>query len=134
MRKLIPVFIITSIVAFAGGNAVAAMGDSTTSTDRATGSPTVDANTNDSQGLSYGDKSNISPGTNAKMNHNPAGTAAYSSPDVSGNAAMNDANTKKKHRKAKVAADTDTSLSTNPPTGGTNASAVNSVTGTSGGK
>jgi hypothetical protein len=110
MRKLAPLFLTTSILAFAAGNAMA-MGDyhktkkaesgpssmSTSATNQATppgnsdsstagamkagepaarsttppsASPTVSANTQNPQGMSYSDKSSSSPGTNAKMDAN----------------------------------------------------------------
>jgi hypothetical protein len=65
MRKIAPLFITTSILAFAAGNVMA--GSTTVSTDDKTGSPTVDNNTN-AQPLSYSDKSNTAKGTNARMN------------------------------------------------------------------
>lgn len=65
MRKIAPLFITTSILAFAAGNVMA--GSTTASTDDKTGSPTVDNNTN-AQPLSYNDKSNTAKGTNARMN------------------------------------------------------------------
>lgn len=112
MRKLAPVFLTTSILAFAAGNA-AAMGDfkkkspeattspsslSTSTTNQATppgnsdsstagamkagepaakstvspaASPTVSANTQNPQGMSYSDRSSSAPGTNAKMDTAP---------------------------------------------------------------
>ena len=63
MRKLAPMFITTSILAFAAGNALA--NDTMGSTDK-TGSPTVSNNTQKGN-LSYSDKSNTAKGTNAKM-------------------------------------------------------------------
>ena len=65
MRKLAPMFITTSILALAAGNALA---NDMGSTDK-TGSPTVSSNTQ-KQPLSYSDKSNTAKGTNAKMNDN----------------------------------------------------------------
>jgi pilus assembly protein FimV len=65
MRKLAPLFLTTTIAAFAAGNAFAA---------DPTGSPTVPANTQNSANTSYSDKSPSSPGTNARMDAN--GTAA----------------------------------------------------------
>lgn len=90
MRKLAPLFITTTILAFAGANAFAAsqMSDSATNQAKPTGnsdsstagamapsvgstatsgSPTVPANTQNPQGMSYSDKSSSAPGTNAKM-------------------------------------------------------------------
>ena len=67
MRKLAPIFI-SSIVALAAGNVYAnSAAKNATGTD-ATGSPTVSANTQNPDKTSFGDKSNTSPGTNAKMN------------------------------------------------------------------
>ena len=65
MLKLAPMFIMSSMVAFAG----AAFAADTT------GSPTVTPNTTNPQGLSYSDKSNTSTGTNAVMNEKDKATA-----------------------------------------------------------
>ena len=65
MRKLAPMFILSSVVALAAGNVLA--NDTLSSTDK-NGEPTVSANKNaTSKDLSYSDKSNTSPGTNATM-------------------------------------------------------------------
>ena len=64
MRKLAPLFVSATLALIAGSAAAAT---SMSNTDKATGSPTVDSNTNNTQGMSYSDKSNTSPGTNAKM-------------------------------------------------------------------
>jgi hypothetical protein len=65
MRKLAPTILAASIAALAGG-AFANTGTMST-TDKVTGSPTVDTNTNNPQGMAYTDKSTTSPGTNAKI-------------------------------------------------------------------
>lgn len=99
MRKLAPMFLTTSILALAAGNALA-LGDmhkhkaapstdtsssSTMSTDTSSSgtlgasngssvssaaSPTVPSNSMNPQDKSYTDKSNTSPGTNAKLDSN----------------------------------------------------------------
>jgi hypothetical protein len=65
MRKLAPAVLMTSMLALAG-TAFANSPDKV-KTDNVTGSPTVDSNKSTNQPLSYSDKSNTSPGTNAKM-------------------------------------------------------------------
>ena len=74
MRKLAPLFVMTSIVALAGGNALATTmaADKAATTDKQ-GAPTVSPNTSNPQNLSYSDKSNTSPGTNAKMDDKAMG-------------------------------------------------------------
>lgn len=116
MRQLAPAILFASITALMGGTALAATG--------ATDSPstekiTIQANTNDTQGLSYSDKSNTSPGTNARMDAPPPAA--------------------RKH-KAKVAKDQkdaeegDPSMVDRQPIDATNGAAVSSTTGTSGGR
>jgi hypothetical protein len=65
MRKLAPVVLMSSMLAFAG-SAFANSADKV-KTDNVTGSPTVSANKTNGADLSYSDKSNTSPGTNAKL-------------------------------------------------------------------
>jgi hypothetical protein len=65
MRKLAPAVLMTSMLALAGG-AFANSADKV-KTDNVTGSPTVSSNKSTGQDLSYSDKSNTSPGTNAKL-------------------------------------------------------------------
>ena len=96
MRKLAPVFITTSILALVAGNA-AAMGDfkknkkdpaanptpatlPSNTTDTASPSPTVPSNSQNPQGMSHADKSNTSPGTNAKMDSNSSAQTASTAP------------------------------------------------------
>lgn len=152
MRKLAPMFIMASIVAFAGGNALATTTttavDKTKTTDKL-GTPTVSANTNDSQNLSYSDKSNTSPGTNAKIGDKPMAMWNGTSTDCSAITAMDhsklSAKMKQEHAKAKMdcaaalkmAATPSTMSTTSPasPAAGSNSgSAVNSTTGISPGK
>lgn len=136
MRKLAPVFLTTTILAFAAGNALA-MGDyktkkstetttsgpsarSTSTTNQATppgnsdsstagamkagepaassttppsASPTVSANTQNPQGMSYSDKSSSAPG--AKMDTAPgtSGVVASGNPVSSGSNKSTDATT-----------------------------------------
>lgn len=142
MRKLAPVFVMTSIVALVGGNALATMSDKTTTTSTVTGSPTVSANTKSPQDLSYSDKSNTSPGTNAVMEGKSKD--AMLTPKTSTMATMDDEKqmmkAKKKVKKAKVAANSDTTLPGSMPTAApvgktstkaTSGAAANSTTGTS---
>lgn len=70
MRKLAPAVLMTSMLALAGSafaNTADKTTDKSTKTDTITGSPTVDSNKPTNADLSYSDKSNTSPGTNAKM-------------------------------------------------------------------
>jgi hypothetical protein len=67
MRKLAPIFI-SSIVALAAGNAFANTAAKNSAGMDSTGSPTVSANTPNQANTSFGDRSQTSPGTNAKMN------------------------------------------------------------------
>ena len=124
MRKLAPMFVMTSIVALAGGAALANTSDTTTSTDKM-GSPTVEKNTQNPQGLSYSDKSNMSPGTNAKID---SSTSVATDDTVTGAA-------KKKPKKAKIASNTTAKstndMSSNPPVSSKSPAAANSVTGQS---
>ncbi|MEP7069886.1 MAG: hypothetical protein ABI789_11615 [Usitatibacter sp.] len=164
MRKLAPLFVMTSIVALAGGNALATTMavDKTATTDKM-GAPTVSPNTSNPQNLSYSDKSNTSPGTNAKMDgkpmgamgDKPMGTMSDKTSNLGGSYAMDEDNkdgtskmTKKKAKRTKMAhatkrMDVDGTMSTTPtanpasknlPTSTTNGAAVNSTTGRSGGQ
>ena len=143
MRKLAPMFVMTSLVALVGGNAVAAMNDKTTTTTGTTmTSPTVSPNTNNPQNLSYSDKSNTSPGTNAVMDDKSKPMAAADTTDDDKNLQR----TKKKMKKAKIAAHTDATVksdaamtsgsvtSSNSPTRTTDGAAANSTTGRSAGQ
>lgn len=90
MRKLAPAILMTSMLALAGG---AYANTDSGKTDKITGSPTVDANKPGDQNLSYSDKSNTSPGTNAKLDKNKkkkakANTAMDSSSSTSAEAPM----------------------------------------------
>lgn len=145
MRKLAPMFVMTSIVALAGGTAFANMNDTGTP-DNKTGSPTVSKNTQNPQGLSYSDKSNTAKGTNARIDSNSSVAAsstaggAVAAVDDDKTLLTNDrrnddttANkkiTKKKHKKV---ASNGMKTSINPPVDATHAAAVNSTTGVSGG-
>lgn len=150
MRKLAPMFIVASLVAF-GGNALATTTttavDKTKTTDKM-GAPTVSANTNDPN-LSYSDKSNTSPGTNAKMGDKPMAMWNGTSTDCAMIATMDhskfSSKMKEQHAKAKMdcaaaptMAATPSTMSSTPPTspaaGSTSGSAVNSTTGISPGK
>ena len=150
MRKLAPMFVLTTIAALIGGTAVAATGtpNSMSTTDK-NGSPTVDANTNATQNLSYSDKSNTSPGTNAKMDSKmdskmdgkaaistqamPQRTSEYM--DEDNKSMTSKAKADKMHKKAKLARAGDSKPMMNHTTNGsTNDAAVNSTTGTSPGK
>ena len=147
MRKLAPMFVMTSIVALVGGNAAANMNDKTTTTTSATtgtASPTVSPNTGNPNSLSYSDKSNTSPGTNAVMDDKMKPMASTDEDKAL-------SKTKKKTKKAKLAVRSDTAVksdamkadasvsaspmtSTNPPTKTTDAAAANSSTGRSTGQ
>jgi len=157
MRKLAPMFLTTTILAFAAGNVLAnadyktkqtttsSSSLSTSATDQATppgnsdsstagamkagepaarstvspaASPTVPANTQNPQGMSYSDKSSSAPGTNAKMDSNsePVTTATTTTHKV-------------KKAKKKVAK-ADTTLPAPQPSA-TNADAAGSTTGRS---
>ena len=149
MRKLAPMFITTAVVAFATGTAFANTNDTGMTTDKM-GSPTVSKNDKNPQGNSYSDKSNIAKGTNAKID-DPAKQSAGVSTATGARLAMdndkertsNDSmNTKdtaqgtttpkaKKHRKNVASNAGKTSI--NPPVSETNAAAVKSTTGISGG-
>ena len=162
MRKLAPLFVMTSIVALAGNALATPMADKTATTDKL-GAPTVSANTSNPQNLSYSDKSGTSPGTNAKMDDKPMGamgdkpmgTMSDKSSNLGGSYATDETNNdgkstmaKKKAKKTKMASttkrmDVDGTMSTtptanpasaNPPISTTNGAAVNSTTGRSGGQ
>ena len=147
MRKSAPLFVLTTIAAaLIGGTAVAATGtmNSMSTTDK-NGSPTVDANTNAAPNLSYSDKSNTSPGTNAKMDSKMDGKAAISTKampqrtseymDEDNKSMTSKAKADKMHKKAKLARAGDSKSMMNPTTNGsTNDAAVNSTTGVSQGQ
>ncbi len=151
MRKLAPMFVMTSIVALVGGNAVANMNEKTTATPSATtdasASPTVPANTANLNNQSYSDKGSSEPGTNAIMDDKSKPSVAATTDD---DKALR--KTRKKAPKAKVAARTEPvvksdakkvpdasvssspTTSTNPPTKTTDGVAANSSTGQSTGQ
>ena len=158
MRKLAPVFIST-VVAFAAGNVLA---NDSMATDK-TGSPTVSANKTGASNLSYSDKSNTSPGTNAKMDKSGAPadkstTAEASKATTTQVAGAHDEDNKdldkqasdkplktKKVKKSKVAHNTTknvdkpstmapTDTSNTPPLSATKGEAVSSTTGKSAGQ
>ncbi len=149
MRKLAPMFVMTSIVALAGGNAFANMDKTTTTTSATTGSaasPTVSPNTNNPQGQSYSDKGSSEPGTNAIMDDKSKPSMASTTDDD-----KNLKKTKKTVKKAKLAQHTEapvksdatkadasvsasSTTSTNPPTKTTDSAAANSATGRSAGQ
>ncbi len=136
MRKLAYTVLFASITALTSATAFAVTGDATSpSTDKVTGSPSVEANTKNPQGMSYTDKSNTSPGTNAKMD-TPATT--NQGPDERTGVAMGEHDKTMTHttRKptAKVAKDGDLNTTDRLPTDSTNGAAVNSTTGTSAGR
>jgi hypothetical protein len=120
MRKLAPV-LITSIAALFGGTALAATGaTNSASPDKVTGSPSVEPNTSNPQGLSYSDKNNMSPGTNAQMD-----------PSATDDKTTTATTAKTRKHKAKVAKAGDPNTANRPPIDSTNGAAVNSTTGTS---
>jgi len=130
MRKLAPSILFASITALMGTTAFAATGDSTSpSTDKVTGSPTVDDNSANPQGMSYSDRSNTSPGTNAHMDNTTSERTGI---------AMNDHDkemaAKARKHKAKMAKDRDLDTTDRLPLDSTNGAAVNSTTGTSPGR
>ena len=134
MRKLAPLAF-SMIATFVAGTSVAATNATTspvTPTEQMT-SPTVPANTNNPQGLSYSDKSNTSPGTNAKMDDKNAMSGT--------DPAVETRNEKARAKKAKMAKATDPSMmKTDPsmmkttPIDSTNGAAAKSTTGVSGGQ
>lgn len=133
MRKFAPALLLSSITAVVCGSVLAATGAThSMSPDKATGSPSVEANTDNPQALSYGDKSNTSPGTNAKMDGK---TDAAMRDKAAMATAMEErdetlADKIRKHR-AKHARTGDAALSKNTPTDTTNGAAAKSLTGTS---
>ncbi|MGZ5040223.1 MAG: hypothetical protein ACXWG1_04940 [Usitatibacter sp.] len=146
MRKLAPMFVMTSIVALAGGTAFANTNDTGTP-DNKTGSPTVSKNTRNPQALSYADKENAAKGTNARMDtpSSAAGTSTAggavaaidddkqltTNDSRNGDSTANKKVTKKtKHKKI---AQNGSKTSVNPPVDATHAAAVNSTSGISGG-
>ena len=148
MRKLAPMFVLTTLAALIGSTAGAATGTtmSMSNTDK-NGSPTVDANTTATQNLSYSDKSNTSPGTNAKMDgakmdgkaaittkEMPQRTADFMDEDDKAMTAKAKAD-KMRKQKAKLAKAGDSKMMMNrTPAGATNDSAANSTTGVSQGQ
>ncbi|MGZ5035831.1 MAG: hypothetical protein ACXWGT_03380 [Usitatibacter sp.] len=141
MRKLAPLFALTTIAAFMAGPA-AAMGDTSKSsdaartTDNVTGSPTVDANTANPQGTSYSDKSNASSGTNSRM-----GDSARMKTPYAGTGVMDDDKTlsgkakaeRMRRHRATVATVGDSTAMDRTAIETSNGAAANSTTGTSGG-
>ena len=137
MRKLAPSILFASITALMGTTAFAAMGDATSpSTDKVTGSPTVDDNSANPQGMSYSDKSSTSPGTNARID---ATTTERSRIATEHSRIAMDAHHKamaakaRKH-KAKMAKDGDLDTTDRLPLDSSNGAVVNSTTGTSSGR
>ena len=149
MRKLAPMFVFTTIAALVGGTALAATGTTTSmsATDKS-GAPTVDANTSNPQGMSYSDKSNTSPGTNARMDGKAAVNAnrmpqhragmAMDEDDKSMTEQMTTAEKAKagktRMKKAKVARAGDSTMMNRTPIDSTNGAAVNSTNGSSAGQ
>ena len=163
MRKLAPIFI-SSIVALAAGNVYANSAAKNSAGMDSTGSPTVSSNTQNQDKTSYGDRSQTSPGTNAKINANT--TTGQSSAVTDPNWAANEdkkehseqtateptsKSVKKatKHHKVAKAKTHDTTTmrgdttanqpaptvdAANPPTSATNGAAANSTTGKSPGQ
>ncbi len=138
MRKLAPAFIMTSVLALAGGTAFAA----TTST---MASPTVSPNTNNPQNESYSDKSGTSPGTNATMDDKSKPAMASTTDDdknlnrtmkktTKKKVAMHSANKMKSEPTVKSETSISASAPASTPTSNTGATAVNSTTGISTGK
>ncbi len=138
MRKLAPMVLISSIAALVCGTTFATTGaTNSTSPDKATGSPSVEANVSNPQGLSYGDKSNTSPGTNARMDDKSAVTAGQMPAARVGSAMDNEDKpmTERMHKhKAKKAKDGDPNTVNSIPIDSSNGAAVNSSTGTSPGR
>ena len=158
MRKLAPMFILGSVMAFAAGNVLA---NDSMATDK-NGQPTVSANTAKQNKLSYSDKSNASPGTNAQLKSRKANGMAAADPNatpmgeprtaVAGAtdedhkdlAKKSDKPAKKKVVKKKVASNAkhhdvrkDTAkanIDKNPPLSATEAERANSTTGKSAGQ
>lgn len=130
MRKIAPLAF-TMIATLIAGTAVAATNETTsvvTPTERMSASPTVPANTQNPQGLSYSDKSNTSPGTNAKMDDkNMMGKNAMSTTDPIVEKRS------EKRKKAKVAKASDPNMM-KTPIDSTNGAAAKSTTGASGGQ
>ncbi len=150
MRKLAPMFVFTTIAALVGGTALAATTGMTTSmsaTDKS-GAPTVDANTNSTQGMSYSDKSSTSSGTNARMD-GKASSMATNQTDERATAkgvdeddkSMTEQKTaaekkagKMNMKKAKVARAGNSTTMDRTPINSTNGAAANSTTGSSAGQ
>lgn len=78
MRKLAPMFVVTSIVTLAAGTALAASGTTPSPSTPASvnGSPSVSVNKQGAQDLSYSDKSPGAPGTNAIIDDKTKATAS----------------------------------------------------------
>ena len=130
MRKLAPSILFASITALMGTTAFAAAGDTALpNTDKVTGSPTVDDNTANPQGMSYSDKSNTSPGTNARMDTTTSERTGVAMSDHDKAMAA-----KARKHKAKMAKDGDLDTTDRLPLDSTNGAVVNSTTGTSPGR
>jgi hypothetical protein len=133
MRNLAPAFIMTSVLALAGGSALA---------NSTSASPTVDKNTGNTQNQSYSDKSNTSPGTNANMDDQSKGVVASTTDDDKNLQRTKKATKKKvamnKTKSSDSTVKSDTSVSTpapsSTPTSKTGATDANSTTGISTGK
>jgi hypothetical protein len=137
MRKLAPAFIMTSVLALAGGSALA-------NTTSKAASPTVAPNTQNPQGMSYSDKGSTEPGTNAIMDDKSKPAVAATTDDD-----KNLKQTKKTKKKLAMRTDkttksseptvkSDTSVSTpapaGTPTNNTRSTDANSTTGISTGQ
>jgi hypothetical protein len=139
MRKFAPMFVMTSILALAGGNALANTDAKAGATDKMTGSPTATANSSSPQGTSYNDKGNTATGTTAKMDAKASTSESNASVSTSSSSsdkvAMDDKPTLKKKLKkvkAKIARSGPEPMS--PASADTNGAAVKSTTGTSPGQ
>ena len=151
MRKLAPVFLMSSMLAIAGtafanNTDKSTMPDKTTNadrTDKVTGSPTVDANKqtgNTGANLSYSDKSNTSPGTNAKLDKNKKHKKNVAKSDlttdtsVSSSTTMSSPSTTSSTTMSSPSSVTSSPVTTPAPksaTGGTAGAQSNSTTGIS---
>ena len=130
MRNLAPRILFASITALMGATAFAATGEiPSPSTDKVTGSPTVDDNTANPQGMSYSDKSNTSPGTNARID---ATTSEHRRIAMDSHDKAMAAKARK--HKAKMAKDGDLDTTDRLPLDSSNGAVVNSTTGTSSGR
>lgn len=133
MRQFAHTVLFASITAVTSVTTFAATGDSTSpSVDKATGSPSVQANTANPQGMSYSDKSNTSPGTNAKMD-TPiiASQVPAESPDIATDEHDRKMIRRMRAHKPNVAKDGDLDTTGRASIESTNGATANSTTGTS---